>query len=346
MPTISQDVMQVLDRAIIAGATLTLTGQLDRKLYQDTNKVIEAAGGKWNRKIKAHVFDGEALDAVEPILLTGEYRLTKQDFGQFDTPEELAERIVDLADVQAGQSVLEPSAGVGRIASAIRQVGAFVTCWEIDPKRAEKLPSVANSVNLGDFLTAEPNPVFDRVVMNPPFARQADIDHVLHAAKFLRDSGKLVAIMSASVLFRDNAKTSGFRQFVETRGGSFERLPDAAFKSSGTMVNTCIVQFGGPFMTPPVATAEHTACTIPPEGWECTRTAGHEGPCAAIPCSVSDDAPLAAIEDRDVDWVDVSGWGVVNGHAIPVAVARKLAERINLYHHTRASRALAEGRQS
>lgn len=25
------------------------------------------------------------------------------------------------------------------------------------------------------------------------------------------------------------------------------------------------------------------ACTIPPAGWYCTRTPGHEGPCAAHP---------------------------------------------------------------
>ena len=24
-------------------------------------------------------------------------------------------------------------------------------------------------------------------------------------------------------------------------------------------------------------------CMIPPEGWICTRIAGHEGPCAAVP---------------------------------------------------------------
>lgn len=24
-------------------------------------------------------------------------------------------------------------------------------------------------------------------------------------------------------------------------------------------------------------------CTVPPAGWECTRAAGHDGPCAAIP---------------------------------------------------------------
>lgn len=26
-----------------------------------------------------------------------------------------------------------------------------------------------------------------------------------------------------------------------------------------------------------------TKCTVPPEGWYCTRTAGHDGPCAALP---------------------------------------------------------------
>ena len=47
--------------------------------------------------------------------------------------------------------------------------------------------------------------------------------------------------------------------------------------------------------------------------------------------------PVAAIEDRDVDWVDVTGWGVFDGHAIPVDVARKIAKRINLYHAHRAA---------
>lgn len=47
------------------------------------------------------------------------------------------------------------------------------------------------------------------------------------------------------------------------------------------------------------------------------------------------EVPIAATENRDVDWVDVTGWGVFDGHAIPVAVARKIAERINLYHEYR-----------
>jgi predicted RNA methylase len=241
MPQISEDVLKVLDAATLEGARVFLTGALDRKLYTETNKVLEAAGGKWNRSAKAHVFDGDAADALEPIILTGEYSRTKQDFGQFDTPHVLAENVVDLADVQAGMSVLEPSAGVGRIAAAARQVGSFVTCWEIDEKRAEKLADVAHSLNVGDFLAAEPVSAYDRVVMNPPFAKQDDIRHVLHALRFLKPGGRLVAIMSAGVMFRENKLSSEFRDLVEQSSGSIERLPEGAFKASGTSVNTCIV---------------------------------------------------------------------------------------------------------
>lgn len=53
--------------------------------------------------------------------------------------------------------------------------------------------------------------------------------------------------------------------------------------------------------------------------------------------SVDPRTPVAALEDRDVDWVDVTGWGVFLGHAIPVEVARELASRINLYHAYRAA---------
>ncbi|WP_249740751.1 hypothetical protein [Agrobacterium rubi] len=53
--------------------------------------------------------------------------------------------------------------------------------------------------------------------------------------------------------------------------------------------------------------------------------------------SVKRDAPIAALEDRDVDWVDVTGWGVLHSHAIPVSVAREIANDINLYHAHRAS---------
>ena len=239
---IDRNVMAVLEAAVVDGNKLVLTGQLDRKTYEATNKVLTAIGGKWDWKAKGHLFACDAAEVVDQVLLTGEYSRTKHDFGQFDTPDVLAERAFSLADVRPGMSVLEPSAGVGNIAKAARQFGGMLTCWEIDQKRAIKLEGIAHSLNVGDFLAADPSPVFDRVVMNPPFARQADIDHVLHAFKFLRTGGRLVAIMSASVMFRVNSKTVAFRDFVAAQGGTIEKLPEGAFKESGTGVSTCLVQ--------------------------------------------------------------------------------------------------------
>lgn len=240
---IDRNIIAVLESAEISGNRLVLTGQLDRKTYEAANKVLTAIGGKWNRSAKAHVFEEDAADLVDQVILSGEYTRTKQDFGQFDTPADLAERVVNTADVRPGMMVLEPSAGIGKIASVARQHGGFVTCWEIDPKRAEKLDGIAHSLNVGDFLSSTPTADFDRVVMNPPFAKQADIDHVLHAAKFLAPGGRLVAIMSASVLFRSNRKSEEFRSFVASRRGEMKQLPDGSFTASGTTVNTALVTF-------------------------------------------------------------------------------------------------------
>lgn len=244
MPQISQDVLKVLDAATIEGALLTLNGSLDRKLYTDTNKVIEAAGGKWNRAKKAHVFDGEAIDAIEPIILTGEYRLTKQDFGQFDTPLDLAFEVVAKADIEPGMAVLEPSAGIGNLIRAIVAAGGVAHAFEIDDKRRATLEAsglMRFPVASGDFLAFDAAPAFSRVVMNPPFAKQDDIRHVLHAFKFLVKGGRLVAIMSNSVMFRDNKLATDFRAFVSAHGGTITALPEGSFKESGTGVNTCVV---------------------------------------------------------------------------------------------------------
>lgn len=243
MPQISQDVLKVLDAATIDGALLTLNGNLDRKLYVETNKVLEAAGGKWNRSKKAHVFDGDANEAIEPIILTGEYRVAKQDFGRFDTPEDLATEVAILAQIETGMQVLEPNIGIGRIAFAAERRGAVITGYEIDVTRAAKAHAILPKANIKvtDFLGEEPVPRFDGVVMNPPFAKQDDLRHVLHAFKFLRPGGRLVAIMSNSVMFRDNKLTTDFRQFVAAHDGTMEALPEGSFKSSGTGVNTCIV---------------------------------------------------------------------------------------------------------
>jgi len=84
-------------------------------------------------------------------------------------------------------------------------------------------------------------PSFDRICMNPAFGRQRDIDHVLHAWKFLKIGGRLVSVMSAGVTFRQDRKTLSFREFVSANDGVIEHLPDDSFAESGTKVRTVVV---------------------------------------------------------------------------------------------------------
>ncbi|MBB2705924.1 MULTISPECIES: SAM-dependent methyltransferase [Rhizobium] len=235
--------MNVLSAATIDGALLRLNGELDRETYQGVNKVLEAAGGKWNRKVRAHVFDGDANEALEPILLTGEWQNTKQDFGQFDTPASLAKDIVGIAEILNGMAALEPSFGLGNIAIEMERAGAKVHGFEIDTKRyasgAQRCAFLGGKQQ-ADFLKSPFFPDFDRVVMNPPFAGQADIRHVLHAHKFLKSGGLLVSIMSAGTLFRENEAARNFRIFVKEHGGTLQPLPENSFKDSGTAVRTCV----------------------------------------------------------------------------------------------------------
>jgi predicted RNA methylase len=248
---IANDVLAVLDRCEIDGRALTLPGQLERRDYLAVNKVIEAAGGKWNRRERAHLFADPAEPIIDTILLTGEVVSRRQELQFFETPAEIVGRMLDMAEVCRDDLALEPSAGRGAIASALAGCALAVDCVEIDERNAEAIRTAgyARGLWLTDFLTLDPDPAYDVIVMNPPFARQQDIAHVLHALKFLRPGlGVLVSVMSLGVTFRENRAARDFRVLVTERGGEFVPLPDDAFKESGTGVKTVIVTI--PAVTP------------------------------------------------------------------------------------------------
>lgn len=252
MRKLPDEVLADLDSAICSGSTLRLIGQLDRKRYQAVDKVISAAGGKWSRRDGCHLFPSDARDAIEQIVLTGGIG-PKQELGQFDSPPAVVERVMQLADIRPMMRVLEPSAGHGALAIAAIKAGAIVSTFEIDPRRAAHLTlaisslvdqsAVACTGVLGDFLALRETivPIFDRAIMNPPFSKQADIAHVMAASKCVAAGGRLVAVMSGGVIFRQDARTREFRNWLQFRNGSIEALPPESFKSSGTSVNACIV---------------------------------------------------------------------------------------------------------
>lgn len=125
-------------------------------------------------------------------------------------------------------------------------MSAQVDCVELRPEHTNALRAEGKyrRVTCGDFLAQQPSPanLYDRVVMNPPFDLERDIDHVLHALEFLKPDGTLVAIMSAGTEFRGTRKATAFRELMKKMGATWRELPAGSFSSVGTNVNTTILR--------------------------------------------------------------------------------------------------------
>lgn len=240
---VTDDVMLILANCRTEADKLFLPGQLERKTYEAVNKVLEAAGWKWSRRDRAHLSDGGAADALDQIVLTGVVA-RPQDFGFFETPDAIASQLLDEADVQPGHKILEPSAGRGALVRRVAEIAEVVDCYEVQAKHVAYLRAAFAGLPVlaeeADFLAVTPIPLYDRVVMNPPFAKRQDIEHVLHALKFLKRGGVLGSVMSAGVRFRQDRKAQEFRAVVDASGGYIEDLPEGSFVESGTNVRTVV----------------------------------------------------------------------------------------------------------
>lgn len=144
---------------------------------------------------------------------------TQVEFQQFSTPPTEAYVVVRAAGIQAGMSVLEPSAGTGNIAILAKEFGGEVEANEIDDRRRALLEALGfktlniNAEQLDNIL--DPSKKYDVVVMNPPFSatggRVAKHDtkvgarHVEQALLRLKKGGRLVAIVGEGMaLDREN----------------------------------------------------------------------------------------------------------------------------------------------
>jgi phospholipid N-methyltransferase len=227
---------------IIDGNLVRLSKQLEHQDYLKVNTALNALGGKWNRQRGGHVFDEDPTDAIESVILTGKWE-KKKDFDFYPTPKWLAETMVNLALIEPGMRVLEPEAGDAAIASVILELcpGVKLDVLELDNGRREKLHTQGYNCVGSDFLAYQPGRIYDRVVANPPFSHQQDVDHVLHMASMLKPGGRLVAVMSASITFRTNRKTVQFNEWLRDHNGQIHNNPDRTFAASGTTVKTVTV---------------------------------------------------------------------------------------------------------
>lgn len=241
------DVADVLrSRLVYEGNSVRIGGpRLDPNLYKNVDRVLREFGGKWTAgRTQAHVFPIDPRPLIAEAVGAGKVLDKKQSYQFFETPDDIADRMVALADIRPGMVVLEPSAGKGSIVKAIQR-GAqpkAIFAVELDPRHIDTLRDLNCVVIVGDFLTSEMGREgFDRVVMNPPFTDGQDADHIMHAFGLLNPGGRLVAIVGEGTCARTDKKSVAFQAFVQEHIVGEEKLDAGAFRDSGTMTASRII---------------------------------------------------------------------------------------------------------
>lgn len=155
--------------------------------------------------------------------------------GFFPTPPDVIQKMIDAADLTPGMLCLEPSAGKGDIAEALRTAGCEVELIELNRSLVDILDAKGfDDVDNTDFLfvTFGDEEPYDRVILNPPFENRQDAAHVQHAFDFLRPGGRLVAIVSNGTLSASEKKCVEFREWLEANNATIEELPKGSFKDA------------------------------------------------------------------------------------------------------------------
>ncbi|WP_130466441.1 PLxRFG domain-containing protein [Corticibacter populi] len=222
----------------------------------------------------------------------------------FPTSEAVVDTMLEAAGIEPGMAVLEPSAGMGHIADAIRdKAGIEPDVVELSGERRDLLEAKGYRVVGDDFTALHPREGFtygdvfrdtdgtlgvmrgsgglgservgfqplaadgqpdarnarwvdrddlvgvekrgtdsgyDRIIMNPPFSKGRDVEHVRHAYDLLRSGGRVVAIIGEGSFFRRSKAADEFRAWLDERGAVVESLPENSFMDPALPVNTAV----------------------------------------------------------------------------------------------------------
>jgi hypothetical protein len=216
-----------LTRAMMNATMTSAFGASDasgRWTQRDSFEVLEHALALSLTSRRSAAFSRGDLDKAMEIasrLPTQTVRSEEQiDWQQFSTPVDLAAVAVMLANAQADDVVLEPSAGNGLLVAQLPAVAAL-QLNELNGARRTRLTDIFPGVTvtghdgaaIASTLGAKTRPSL--ILMNPPFSRSlgrgadhlAAVRHLAAAITHLRAGGRIVAIMpdwfSRSAKMRD-----------------------------------------------------------------------------------------------------------------------------------------------
>jgi predicted RNA methylase len=164
-----------------------------------------------------------------------EARLSQSGDTQF-TPEPMADHLIKLAGISAESKVLEPSAGIGSIADRVKKVTSNVDCVELMRSFQEILRLKEHNVIGGNLFDLEAEPVYDVVIMNPPFSEECR--HIRHAFGFLKPGGTLVSVCCSRI---EASKRREYMEFQEWLCRRYYQIHETTGKFEMTETNVKIL---------------------------------------------------------------------------------------------------------
>ena len=218
--------------------------QFNKKSYAEAKKWIEEAGGSWQGgKIQGFTFPFNP-ERVFSILKEGKRCNLQQDYQFFETPADVADWLVMLAGgIHEDDTVLEPSAGRGALIKAIHRAfpSVMVECYELMPENREYLHTLNNVILLDEDFTKDSVGSYTKIIANPPFSGNQDIEHVRLMYDRLEQGGTLAAITSQHWKFASEKKCIDFRNWLKEVHGEVFEISAGEFKESGTSISTMAV---------------------------------------------------------------------------------------------------------
>ncbi len=238
-------VEEILKHCTLENSILKLPAvQFNKKFYAEAKKWIEEAGGSWQGgKIQGFTFPFNP-ERVFSVLKEGKRCNLQQDYQFFETPADVADWLVMLAGgIHEDDTVLEPSAGRGALIKAIHRAcpSVVVKCYELMPENREFLHTLDNVILLDEDFTKDSVGSYTKIIANPPFSGNQDIEHVRLMYERLEEGGTLAAITGPHWKLGSEKKCEEFRAWLDSVGGKTFEIGAGEFKESGTTIATIAV---------------------------------------------------------------------------------------------------------
>jgi hypothetical protein len=151
-----------------------------------------------------------------------------------------------MAAVTDHHSILEPSAGEGRILDVLTQEYSFqnltIDAVELNKEKYLTLLSKGYNAYNQDFLQFTPDKLYDRIIACPPFKGNIDVVHIQKMFKHLDRKGILVTLTSPNWVNNNDAHQVEFRNWLSTKEYYARMLPDNSFMEKGRSVPTMILK--------------------------------------------------------------------------------------------------------